>query len=269
MAHGRLAGTTGVRVFLESYSRKTGEESIGYALSRALGEANAAVYALSREAGAPGQVGSTFVAAVVHGDNLYWTSVGDSALYLFRDGALTLLSASHIYGNHLDRAASQGTISSEQALHNPQREALTSYLGIENLVEVDTNLGPLPLRIGDRAILASDGLFKTLTIPEITAAVAHESPQPVVERLVQITIEKQQPYQDNVTVLCVEFGADAPSAEQTPEAPPPSAPPLIEPPVTAPNRDRWRIAAVFLLAILATLAFWWMYRSSPAATTTQ
>jgi PPM family protein phosphatase len=205
MAHGRQASATGIQTFLAAYLRKAPSESIPRALLRSLHEANDAVYHLSQQLGAPGQVGSTFVAAVLHGSQLEWVTVGDSQLYLLRDGALHVLSTSHTYAQFLDRAAAEGKISRDEALHDAQREALTSYLGIETLTEIDLSQRPVPLQDRDRVVLASDGLFKTLTAQEIAQSLRGPDPQRDVDMLIRLTIEKQRSYQDNVTVLCVEF----------------------------------------------------------------
>jgi PPM family protein phosphatase len=218
MADGRIASTTGVRVFFESYRLKTEYESIGQALLRALRDANAAVYAHSQRMGTPGQVGSTFIACVLHAAHLYWVSVGDSVLYLFRENALYVLNTSHTYGQYLDQAAAEGKITVEQALQDGQREALTSYLGIGDLTHIDLAERPLPLQPGDRVLLASDGLFKTLTGMEIAGVMSREEPLTASHRLVLLTMAKGRMYQDNVTVLCIAAGGDPeyPSARQAP-----------------------------------------------------
>ena len=68
--------------------------------------------------------------------------------------------------------------------------------------EIDRNLDPYPLRPGDTVLLASDGMFKTLTPDEIRSCL--EGPGTSwPEILVQRTLGKQREYQDNVTVLSV------------------------------------------------------------------
>jgi protein phosphatase len=265
MAHGRQASNTGIQLFLEAYRKKAPHESIPRALLRSLHDANAAVYHLSQHLGVPGQVGSTFVAAVFHDNSLQWIAVGDSLLYLLRDKALHVLSTSHTYAQILDRAAAEGRITFDQALQDEQREALTSYLGIEKLTEVDFSRRPMPLQEHDRVVLASDGLFKTLSVPEIAGCLEGPDPQRNVDALIRLTIDKQRSYQDNVTVLCVEIvggnGAkpaensttlvEAPTVVPAPATQPsllPDAPQAVttidvppEPPAAAdsPKRRRW------------------------------
>ena len=208
MVDGQVASTTGVRVFFESYRLKAEQESIGHALVRALGDANAAVYAHSQRLGAPGQVGSTFIACVLHAANLYWISVGDSALYIFRENSLYVLNTSHTYGQYLDQAAADGKITVAEALQDTQREALTSYLGIDSLTNFDLGERPVSLQPGDRILLATDGLFKTLSSLEIAGVLSREEPLAAADRLVELTLGKGRMHQDNVTVICIAAGAD-------------------------------------------------------------
>lgn len=208
MADGRVASTTGVRVFFDSYRMKTEHERIGQAMVRALRDANAAVYAHSQQLGTPGQVGSTFVACILHAANLYWISVGDSVLYLFRENSLYVLNTTHTYSQYLDQAAAEGKITVEDALHDSQRDALTSYLGIDNLTDVDLCERPISLQPGDRVVLASDGLSKTLSGIEIAAVLSREEPLSAADRLVVMTLAKARMYQDNVTVICIAAGGD-------------------------------------------------------------
>src|SRR4051812_28149072 len=82
MSNGQQASTAAVRAFLAAYERKSRDETIPAAMNRSLQSAFATVQALNRQAG--DQSGATLVAAVAHGEQLYWVSVGDSRLYLIR-----------------------------------------------------------------------------------------------------------------------------------------------------------------------------------------
>ena len=206
LQHGQAASSAAVKTMLDAYRAKTAQESIPQALDRALRQANDAVLALAEHAGAAGHagaessVGATLVAAVLHESALHWISVGDSGLFLFRDGALSLLTSAHIYANELDASAASGKISPEEARNDPQRQSLTSYLGLPVLREIDRSLRPLPLQARDRVVLACDGLFKTLTLEEIASELAAD-PQPACEALVRETLAKRLQHQDNITVL--------------------------------------------------------------------
>ena len=101
---------------------------------------------------------------------MYFISVGDSGLFHLSDGQMQTVNRPHIFANILDTAVSRGTLSKEQALLHPERESLTSFIGVGVLEEIDRNVDPWPISDGDTILLASDGLFKTLTADELLEA---------------------------------------------------------------------------------------------------
>ena len=233
MEHGDVASQTAVRAIVDAYARKTPEEAIPEALERSVREANQRVYEIAQELGKAENVGTTVVAAVVHDEALYFASVGDSGLFHLSNGQLQMVNQPHVYANILERAVAAGAISREQADQHPERESLTSFVGIHALEEIDRNTEPWPLRSGDTILLSSDGMFKTLEPHEILAATEGAHPRSWPRALVQRTIEKERPGQDNVTVLSVTLDpvelllqetAPAPSVfESAPATPAPGA----------------------------------------------
>jgi serine/threonine protein phosphatase PrpC len=253
LAYGDLASKMAVKAFLDSYRAKDESEAIADALERAAYAANEAVWMMAAQAGVAGDVGTTLVGAVAFGSTLYWVSVGDSAVYLLRDGKLSLLNTSHVYGRDLDARAARGEITVEQALGDPQRDALTSYIGKRELKLVDHNLNPIILEAGDRILLATDGLFKTLPEEEIAAVLSTEGSH-AAEALVSRVIERKRDHQDNVTVVTVDAVNELPAAIGLPEAAgsagarrPRSMLPLVA-------------AAVVVATLAAAGALWWYAR---------
>lgn len=118
------------------------------------------------------QSGSTLVAGIIRDNKLYWISVGDSHIYHYRNGCLTQLNREHTYRHILDAKAANGEISRDDALNDPQRNALTSYIGMGRLEEIDRNTSPLELCRGDRILFMSDGVFGTLDDSVIAKAMA-------------------------------------------------------------------------------------------------
>ena len=221
LAHGDAASRAAVRSFLQHYKAKTPAETVPQALERAVLAANTDVNTLAASLNQSGEMGTTLVAAAMLGDELYWVSCGDSAIFLLRDGELTLLNTQHVYARILDERAARGEISNEEALGDPQREALTSHLGQAEMAELDLSAHPFSLREGDTLLLASDGLFKTLPEGEIAALSGNGAAvQAACERLVEAVLQKQRRGQDNVTVVALGFGETvAPVAPVPPTAP--------------------------------------------------
>ena len=91
-------------------------------------------------------------------------------------------------------------ITREEAASHPERNFLTSYLGIAGPPEVDRSEEPLSLEPGDMVMLCSDGLYNTLTVEEITEVLRKDSVH-TAEMLVDCVLSKNKRNQDNVTVI--------------------------------------------------------------------
>jgi serine/threonine protein phosphatase PrpC len=135
---------------------------------------------------------------------MVWVAVGDSRIYLIRNGTAVQINREHTYAEELDEKAAGGEISREEALNHPTRAALTSYLGIGRLEKVDRSIRPVPLRDGDRVLLMSDGVFGVLTDGEILAAMPYD-PQESAAKLLEAALAKQNPRQDNLTAVIFEY----------------------------------------------------------------
>jgi protein phosphatase len=105
---------------------------------------------------------TTVVAVLVEDDVAEIAHVGDSRLYLVRDGAITRLTSDHSWVNEQVRS---GVIDSEQARNHPLRNVVTRALGGRPDLEVDVQT--LQLKTGDRLLLCSDGLTTMLDDEEI------------------------------------------------------------------------------------------------------
>ncbi len=198
MENGRNAAMAGVETFMAEYEQAMyAGESAKDALYDAVMAANVSV---QRYPGA----GSTIIGAVVKKNRLNWISVGDSHIYLFRNGLLRQLNTDHIYAVELDAMCAAGEISEEAAKQHPERGALTSYLGMGELALVDQGEQPLPLRIGDMILLCSGGLYQTLSNEEMSAILAGGGDE-LAQDLVNAAIQKQIPNQDNTTAVMLKI----------------------------------------------------------------
>jgi serine/threonine protein phosphatase PrpC len=275
MEHGDAASRMAVRSFLEAYRRKTPAESIPDALERGAREANERVVEMAHDLGAAESVGTTLVAAVLidadMNKSMYFISVGDSGLFHVSDGQIQTVNRPHIFGNLLDNAVARGSMTKEQAMLHPERESLTSFIGVDVLEEIDRNVDPWPISDGDSILLASDGLFKTLSGEEILGSL-NGSPQAWPDALVARTLAKKYEFQDNVTVLSVTV-QDQPS---TLKLPPPAVAveksgtreATLQPP---PGKKRSRKLVAAVLIVIAGIAGgggrWWYKKHHPAAVT--
>src|SRR3954454_15806110 len=135
-----------------------GEGSVEQRLAGLVSEANARIHELSRTDEARAGMGTTMTAAYVGEDELTVAHVGDSRIYLLRDGELERLSRDHSLVEELVR---EGKLTPAEAEEHPQRSIITRALGPEAGVQVDT--ATHRVRDGDVVLICSDGLTSMIS----------------------------------------------------------------------------------------------------------
>lgn len=190
-----------IRVAVERYYDLSGP-NLGADLRTAIEIANASLYRYLQSTGTY-DAASTMAAAVIHGDILYVANVGDSRVYLIRDGEACQLTHDHTL---TQRKIDQGLIPADQAELDTDRSVLTRSLGSAPTVLVDL-LQPRRLAPGDRVLLCSDGLSDMLTNAEI-ARLADGPPKRAVRRL--IAAANRRGGFDNISVVIARVGGEKP-----------------------------------------------------------
>ena len=80
-----------------------------------------------------GRMGTTLVAAIFHGEDVTFTSIGDSRIYCLRDGQIRQNSRDHtLMNDHLDL----GLITAEDIPTYPYRHVITKSPGIDQNLSV-------------------------------------------------------------------------------------------------------------------------------------
>ncbi|MEH7523942.1 protein phosphatase 2C domain-containing protein, partial [Bacillus sp. JJ1503] len=203
---GKEASFLAVQTFVKHYQESIEIDSIPDKLVSAVQEANKSVKAFAKQNGLEGGVGTTLIATVVFKNQLYWLSVGDSRIYLYQNHTVKLLTTDHIYAKELEEKVASGQISRQEAENDPQRESLTSFLGLEEIEELDVSLDPIPLERGNSIILCSDGLYGSVSNQEMMDVCSSLLTQEAADRLIELVLKKQKPHQDNATVAILTLG---------------------------------------------------------------
>lgn len=209
---GARASALAVRSFVESYDIASAA-TIPERLQQTLGHVNQRMAwdVASDPQGLYG-MGCTLLAVVLAEEGLYWISVGDSPLWLWRRGQLRRLNQDHAYRTILAHQVQTGEISAADAAHHPDRNALISAVTGAEPELVDLPRQAYPLEPGDQILLASDGLL-TLKEKEIAAILSRASADdPPCQRLLAAVAKRRNLHQDNVTVLWARSAALPPSA---------------------------------------------------------
>lgn len=145
-------------------------------------------------------MGTTVSAIVRVGDQIALAHIGDSRIYLFRDGELKQVSIDHTF---VQRLVDSGRITEEEAMVHPRRSVLMRVLGdVDASPEIDT--WTLDTRPGDRWLICSDGLSGVVKHDDLVAALAsRDAPKQVAEKLVRQSLDAGAP--DNVTVVILDI----------------------------------------------------------------
>ena len=207
LPHGAEAADIATASFLTSYLFKPVELSVADALDSALDAANRAVFNAALQRNCPDQMGTTLVAALIHQGQLHWRAVGDSHLYLCRDGRLSQLNVDHNFARQLQLQVSEGAISQEEADNHPERRALECFVGLNPLPEIDRNRQPLTLQANDMLLLCTDGVDTVLSADQIVACL-RETPMVAAQRLCEQVLARQVAGQDNLTAVVLAYQAD-------------------------------------------------------------
>lgn len=146
-----------------------------------------------------GRGGTTVIITYLKDDQMWFASVGDSDLFLYRNGRIYAMNERQEYGNTLLLRAADDALSVEQALENKDAPALTEYMGAKT-VHADYSLVPWKVQDGDVYLLCSDGISDTLSFEEIKETMSHE-PKECAELLEKGIMKKNKPYQDNYTAI--------------------------------------------------------------------
>jgi len=210
---GELASELALEAFVDSFHRGLGP--VRERLQKSMTASNAALAKELKRSPELEGMGTTLVAAAIKADGIHWISVGDSVLYLLRNGVLKRLNADHSFRPYLREMIQTGELTPEKAAKHPFRNLLRSALLGEEIELTDSPEHPLPLEEGDMILGATDGL-QTLSDEEIARLLARtprtEAATPAGD-LLRAVQDANKPKQDNATVAVILFARDALAAQ--------------------------------------------------------
>jgi serine/threonine protein phosphatase PrpC len=165
-------------------------------LREAMQTANRAVVTMGEQQ--ESNMGTTLCAALIHAEkDAYVANVGDSRVYLVRDGQLQQVSQDHSLVAYLVQL---GELTDEEARNHPSGNILVRSIG--SVPEVEIDLFHIEVHKGDRLMLCSDGLWGEIPDHDIEATLAkHPNPQEACRALVDLANDNGG--RDNSTLVLV------------------------------------------------------------------
>jgi serine/threonine protein phosphatase PrpC len=157
-----------------------------------------------REQEPPIEPRTTGVLCLVQEDNAYWAHIGDSRLYIMREGVIHMRTDDHSYVEHLRQ---QGIISAAQVHTHKFRNYVTRCLGGTNNRPVAELSGPHPLKQGDVVMLCTDGFWGPLSERPLVDSLSnstgslHNSLQGLATQAESVS----NPESDNVTAVALRW----------------------------------------------------------------
>lgn len=203
---GEVASRLAVETVVTSYGVDNADPQA--ALIRALKLANRAIHDAARADSTRAGMGTTCTALVIRQGWAYCAHVGDSRLYLFRDGAALQMTEDH---SAVFDLVKRGVIDRDAARSHPDRNVIVRALGSRAEVEVAGWAQPLFVRHADRFLVSSDGLHDLVSDQELTEFVLGQSPENACADL--IALARSRGGHDNISVGVLAVSDDAPTME--------------------------------------------------------
>lgn len=166
-------------------------------LEAAVREANYSVYKRSMVEPECRGMGTTAVVVFVRGDTAYCAHVGDSRIYLLRNGRLLQVTRDHSLVQEL---VEKGEIKPEEMRTHPGRNMITRAVGVGLTVEAD--LMQIPLETDDKLLLCSDGLTNMVSNEQIAEILLQNGGEQACALLIQKA--NNAGGMDNITAVVIE-----------------------------------------------------------------
>ena len=207
---GQCAGEKASAMAVELISRKLEQlidfdkddsQKVTGAIDQAVSHANGEIMALSELDADYHNMGTTIAMIVRAGDRFYVAGIGDSRVYLLRNGKIQQLTKDH---SLTDALLDAGTITKEEAARHRYRNVLYRYLGTKE-GGTGAKAQPVDVQPQDRYLLCSDGATDGLADEDLEKLLAAESdPQKAAAAIVAAADAAGS--RDNITCLTVFAG---------------------------------------------------------------
>ena len=195
---GEVASTSARDDLLRELEGKTPSVA---ALSGAIEEVNRQIYHQQEHDDALTGMGTTLSVLWMSDNFVYIGHVGDSRVYLLRDGEFKQMTLDHSLVEQLVR---EGVLTEEEAQNHPMRNIITRAIGTDESVEVDVVVEER--RKGDLWLACSDGLHGLVDDHQMRDALRQYAPEKAADVLLKAALDAGG--RDNVTLVIVHDGEE-------------------------------------------------------------
>jgi serine/threonine protein phosphatase PrpC len=205
-AGGEIAAQIAVRLFIERFQQEAKpvlKNPLKF-LQDTMLRAHAALGSYANQFSMLETPRTTCVCTIVQAGHAYWAHVGDSRLYLFRQGGLIGSTKDHSKVQYL---VDQGIIGADEIIDHPDRNKIFSCLGglVDPVIDLSRRT---PLRNGDIIVMCTDGLWAVLDQKEMSTWLTST---PILKTAPQMMREGEKrggPDGDNLSAIVVRWGPE-------------------------------------------------------------
>ncbi|MGB3343259.1 MAG: protein phosphatase 2C domain-containing protein [Aequorivita sp.] len=147
-------------------------------------------------------MGTTATSVIIQQDVCYIGHIGDSRVYLLRNGALMQLSTDHTLVNEMFES---GEITERERDHHPMKNVLLQALGTTPTIQPQIPCDGWAINEGDRLLLCSDGVYDALSVEDIKDLLLMEQPEFVLECLSSTATSRN--VSDNFSALLIDISS--------------------------------------------------------------
>ncbi len=213
---GEVASEMAVNMVSNSVGQSDGDSPLKV-LEHAIWQASNQIVALGQTNADFEGMGATIACVLIIGHRLYMATVGDSRIYLLRDGQARQISIDHTW---IQEALDAGLIEPGEVAGHPNSHVIRRYLGSPRPPEVDFRIRlaasesdaralgnqGMQLKAGDRLVICTDGLSDLVYAAEIYEAFSKKPLEQAVASLIDLANSRGG--HDNITIV----GVDVPNS---------------------------------------------------------
>jgi PPM family protein phosphatase len=212
-AGGEIAAQIAVRLFIERFQQEAKpilKNPLKF-LQDTMVRAHAALGSYANQFSMLETPRTTCVCCIVQAGHAYWGHVGDSRLYLFRQGGLIGTTKDHSKVQYL---VDQGIIGADEVVAHPDRNKIFSCLGglVDPVIDLSRRT---PLRNGDVLVLCTDGLWSVFDQREIATWLTSTPILTTAPQMMREGEKRGGPDGDNLSAIIVRWGPETLTDEQT------------------------------------------------------
>jgi len=205
-AGGEIAAQIAVRLFIERFQQEAKpvlKNPLKF-LQDTMVRAHAALGSYANQFSMLETPRTTCVACLVQAGHAYWAHVGDSRLYLFRQGGLIGATKDHSKVQYL---VDQGIIGADEIGQHPDRNKIFSCLGglVDPVIDLSRRT---PLRNGDVIVMCTDGLWAVFDQREIADWLTSTPILTTAPQMMREGEKRGGPDGDNLSAIIVRWGPE-------------------------------------------------------------